>query len=80
MRIKKTETECLSGIGEILLRTKTQKNLADLVGITASAVQKWADNGFAPKARVPLLSQMFGVDEARLCNPKLLNKNKKNIK
>lgn len=45
-------------------------NIARDVGVSPQAVQKWAEQGYVPLARIPEFENLYGVDRREMVNQK----------
>jgi DNA-binding transcriptional regulator YdaS (Cro superfamily) len=61
----------MTGIQEAVSVAGTQRNLADLLGVTQQVVSYWVRQGYVPSARVVEVEQVTGVGRDRLVNPRL---------
>ena len=65
-------TQQISGILDAILAAGSQRKLAEELGVTQQAVQQWKQQGFAPRNRVAEIETLYGVERARLLDPRLL--------
>ena len=61
----------MTGIQEAVSVAGSQRNLADLLGVTQQVVSYWVKQGHVPSARVVEVEQVTGVSRDRLVNPRL---------
>ena len=67
-----------SGIREACDRLDGELGLARAVAdrtqksVSQQAVSKWVKRGFVPLGRVKVVSELTGIDPARLCDPRVV--------
>lgn len=65
-----TTTE-LSGIEQAVAKAGSQGKLAEALGVSQQAVQKWVRRGYVPPGRVVEIEATLGVPRAKLLSPRL---------
>lgn len=62
----------LSGIREAVAHAGSQKQLAEVLGVSKQAVQLWVKQGYVPNARIEQIEKIYGIEPRRLFDPRLL--------
>lgn len=62
----------LSGIEEVVALAKKQVKVANELGVSKTTIKSWLDKGYVPLEYVQPISQRYGIERARLCEPLIL--------
>jgi DNA-binding transcriptional regulator YdaS (Cro superfamily) len=65
-------TKDIAGIRFAVMLAGSQRNLAKVLGVHPTAVNKWVRKGFVPNERIEEIHKLYGIPCARLCDPYLL--------
>lgn len=65
--------EQLTGIEDAITAAGTQQRLADRLGVTQQAVNKWCQRGWVPLERAAEIEAHFHIPRSRLANPKIVS-------
>lgn len=59
----------VEGIRYAIMLAGSQKGLAELLGVSKTAVNRWVRQGYVPDEWVKEIHLMYGIPRVRLCNP-----------
>ena len=62
-----------SGIAQAIELAGGQEPLAQRLGVTKQAVQKWAQRGYVPPRRVVEIEAEYGIKRRDLIDPRLMD-------
>lgn len=62
----------ITGIDEAIVLAKSQKRLAEMLGVSQQVISKWKKKGYVPVGRVLEIEAQLGVPRERLVEPKLI--------
>lgn len=60
-----------TGIDKAVAQAGGQTQLAEMLGVTQQAVQKWQARGWLPVKRAKQIANAFAIPLAELCDPEL---------
>ena len=61
----------MSGIAQVIAKAGSQEALAQQLGVSQQAVQKWAKRGYVPPGRVVEIEAQYGVPRRDLIDRRL---------
>ena len=61
----------LTGIEQAVSVAGSQRNLAEMLGVTQQLISSWCKRGYIPQRRVVEVEQATGISRELLLNPRL---------
>jgi len=59
----------VAGIRHVVMIAGSQTQLAKVLGLSKTTVNKWVRQGYVPDERVKEIHKIYKIPSARLCNP-----------